>query len=282
MIANGLRGDRFSSSGTFCKGWILGTVTRGTAKYTGWVQRGGLTGSPKTSERNCRRAVPFRDRIGHVNAPFRSITFRISKELKFKKTKRSKKRTVKSVGAWGVTGSTSQVNLRLAGGELAPDCGLHMNYVPGVGLSDPVGPLAKRLFKKGDMSSVTKKIGYRYTTTDGAFALVSVPTGFQAKAKGGRGTRSVGLWAFVKRDCVQDLKVRNPDAKANRVYQTEIRICNAILPSVAVKRFNRLRTRAARLAAVEPCELPNKTSKPGMPDADEETDGWNIGSLRLP
>ena len=80
---------------------------------------------------------------------------------------------------------------------------------------------------------------------------------------------------------LEPLNVRNPDAKSNRVYQTEIRICNDILPSVAVKRFNRLRTRAKRLASVKPCELPKGKSMLGMPTvADHPANGWDIGSLR--
>lgn len=270
VIANGLKGDRFQSSGKHCKGWYFGTVTRrgSGAKHTGWVQKGGLRGSPRASVRTCGKSlIDFRERIGFVNAPFRSITFR-------------------KAGKWSTTGSASQAHIRLDGYDpakgvdaatIAAGCELYLNREPGAAPTDQIqGPIEDLVFKSNDQRTAKRTIGYRYTTTDGAYALVSIKSGFGDK---------VGLWAFVRRDCVEALRVRPVKAGArrstvNRVYQTEIRICNRLKPSAAVKLFNK-RKRARRLSAIKPCELPDgATRKAGDPKPDSDRDGWRIGSLR--
>jgi len=273
VLANGLRGDPFESSGVYCEGWVLGTVSRGPRRFEGWVQTSALSRKPRRSVRGCRDSVKFRDRIAFVNAPFRSITWQRSKKLK----------GVSGTGGWGTTGSASQSRLRRAGNAVAPDCTLNMNYDPGAAaggrLQDPVTPeLAKRLFKRPELSRPTGLIGYRYTTPAGDAALVSVKTGFK---KGPHGGKNVGLWGFVKRDCVVPVKTYSPKSKANVIYQTEIRICDKIRPSRAVARFNKRKKRSDRLASVKPCELPNSKTKPGKPSPDSAASGWLIGTLRL-
>jgi hypothetical protein len=241
---------------------VLGTVTRGSRHFRGWVQASALTRNPRRSRRGCRDSVEFRNRIAFVNAPFHSITW------------------LRSNNRWGKTGSASQSRLRRAGSAVAPDCTLHMNYDPGAAagarLQDPVTPeLEKKLFKRPAFARTTERIGYRYTTPAGDAALVSVKTGF----KKGRERKNVGLWGFVKRDCVVPNKTYSPSSRANVIYQTEIRICDR--PGDAVKRFNRRKKRLQRLRSVAPCKLPNSATKPGDPHPDSAAHGWRVGTLRL-
>lgn len=271
VIANGLRGDRFESSGKHCKGWYFGTITRDTgAKHTGWVQKAGLRGTPKASQRTCGQSLlDFRERIGFVNAPFRSVTFRRS-------------------GVWDTTGSASMAYLRLNGPEPdlgdapASDCQLFMNYEDGTP-SDPVqGRIERLVFKSGSVKpTAAQTIGYRYTTADGNYALISVKF-----SSGGE----VGVWMFVKRSCVVPRNFRRstgtgkngqplPRSKVNTVYQTEIRICNGPRPSKAVVTLNK-GPKNRRIRKVKPCELPNDKTTPGAPKPESRRDGWEIGSFR--
>jgi hypothetical protein len=271
VLANGLHGDRFTSAGVYCKGWVRGTIDRGGRPFHGWIQTSALTRKPKRTKRDCNAPVRFDDRIAFVNAPFRSITWLRSMKLKGKK----------GSGGWATTGAASQARLRRdpATGAVAGDCGVYMNYVPGAGLQDQVTPtMAAKLFKRPEMSRPTEIIGYRYTTPGGDAALVSLKTGFK---KGPHGGKNVGLWGFVKRDCVVPLKTYSARSHVSQIYQTEIRICDAIRPSRAVARFNARKKSSSRLKAVAPCKLPNAATKPGKPAPDSPASGWRVGTLRL-
>jgi len=257
IVANGLRGDRFTPGRGSCKGYAYGTITRGgtNVKHTGWVQVAGLSRRPRVRG-GCGRVLPYGDRIGFVNAPSRSVTYR-------RKTR-----------AWTTTGSASSA-------YLTAGCQLHMNYTPGVGLQDPVtGPVQQWVFKNGDNSSLGKTIGYRYTTADGQAALVTTKSGYVSISKKGK-RREVGLWGFVSRGCVVPTKTRG--GTANTVYQPEIRICDGrVLPSRAVKTLNRggKKQRSKRIRRVSPCRMANKPSNPGRPKPDNLRDGWNFGKVR--
>ena len=243
VLANGLRGDPFESSGVYCEGWVLGTVSRGPRRFEGWVQTSALSRKPRRSVRGCRDSVKFRDRIAFVNAPFRSITWQRSKELK----------GVSGKGGWGTTGSASQSRLRRAGNAVAAARSTR-DYVPGAAagarLQDPVTPtLANRLFKRPELSRPTGLIGYRYTTPAGDAALVSVKTGFK---KGPHGGKNVGLWGFVKRDCV----VPGPQPRGEPTSSIRPRSASATRSG----RHGRWRgSTSARSAATDshhkPCEL---------------------------
>lgn len=252
IVANGLRGDTFTPAGDSCEGWYYGTIRRrgSRAKHVGWVQGAGLSRFPRGTRRNCARAFPYRARIGFVNAPFRSITFRTSKQK------------------WTKTGSASQA-------YLTSRCPLYMNYDSSRGATDLVtGAIQRLVFKNGDDSARNDIIGYRYTTPDDAFALVSVKSGFRS------GGRKVGMWAYAPRSCVQPLSSKGA-SKVNRIYQTEIRICDGVKPTEAARRMNRSR-RADRIMRVKPCRLPNSATRPGRPRPDHPASGWNIGVLRTP
>ena len=169
VLANGIHGDPFESSGIYCKGWVRGVIKRDNRSYEGWIQTSALNRKPRRSKRDCQAPVRFDDRIAFVNAPFRSISWR------------------RSTNRWGTTGAASQARLRRVGGAVAPECGLYMNYDPGGGLRDPVTPaLAERLFKSPELSRPISVIGYRYTTPSRDAALVSVKTGFKKGPKGAR------------------------------------------------------------------------------------------------
>lgn len=286
VIATGLRDDVFRPTNSSCKGWYYGTMIRMTngkptgARYTGWVQGAGLSRTPRNTKGDCRRTFPFASRIGFVNAPFRSVSFR-------KRPATPKNKMPKPM--WYTTGFPSKAFLKLDKQQnLDPDCTLSLNYVPGVGLLDPVeGDIANKVFKGGDVNRATFMIGYRYTTTDGNFALISVKSGFMArdKAKKGRPAkkRDVGVWAFVKRACVIPLHARasKTDGKVPEpryIYEREIRICNRVKPSIAVKTLNRPPASERRLRE-KPCRLPNPGTQAKNPQPEGDVNGWITGPI---
>lgn len=273
VIANGLEGDRFDASGVYCKGWVLGTVDRDSRPFTGWVQRSAFRPLPRRSKRDCHAPVKFDDRIGWVNAPFHSITW------------------LSGRGKWSTTGSASQSRLRRQGNAVAPDCGLYMNYntaVQGAArFQDPVTPaLAKNLFTRPEQAQTKDIIGYRYTSPGGDAALVSVKTGFKKTmivkrhGKKHKVTKNVGLWSFVKRDCVVPLSAYSPKPDASRIlYMPQIRVCKH--PSDAVKKFNKRKPRSKRLHSVAPCRYANSRTSIKKPVPDHPQHGWLIGDPRL-
>ena len=245
----------------------------------------------RRTKRDCNATVRYDDRIGFVNAPFRSVTFRRTKEIR-----RGKKRKIYR-GNWTATGSASEVRLARNPQDedlLAPGCStLYMNYVPAEPpenrFQDPVtGKRAKELFLKGNRSPMKEKVGYRYTTAgDRDAAMVSVPTGFMRVPRRRPGARPpepkpVSLWAFVKRDCVRTPRETNPASKITSLYFSEIRICDGLKPSDAVKKLNQSTSRAKRFVAIKPCRLPNAATQPGQSRPDHPEDGWNVGSVRRP
>lgn len=254
IIANGLREDTFKAGRGACEGWVYGTITRKDTKvrHSGWVQAAGLSPRPK-GKGGCGRVVPYGKRVGFVNAPSRSVTYRAKAR------------------AWTTTGAPSTAYLQYQ----QPGCALHMNYTPGVGLQDPVtGPVQATVFKNGDNSSLAHTIGYRYTTADGAAALISAKSGFRS------GKKKLGLWGFVARRCVVPTDTRG--GSAAWVYQREIRICDrGVLPSKALRTLNSKKARSKRIRRVSPCRVPNKpANKPGNPSPDSRRDGWRFGKLR--
>ena len=217
VAANALRGDRFTSLGSHCFSsrtrrardvwWYFGTVRRGNRDLKGWVQGNGLSHLPRGTRSACGRTLAVGPRVGAINAPFRSITYRTS------------------MNAWRFTGSATQAVLQTQDGSprLAAGCQLYMNY-DGDSPADKITPeLAQSLFKDGDLRTALGKIGYRYTTPNGRFALISVPTGRTTRIDGR--TKSTGLWAFVRRRCVLPTVARDPDSTFRRIYFTSIRVC---------------------------------------------------------
>lgn len=151
VLANAVKGDPAEVQG-YCGGWVRVRVTPRHAMATpvGWVMRGhlakasqagGLDGVPERCGEDGDR---WRDWVGAINAPFRSL------------------RLVD--GAWRRITFGTGVHL-----AQTPECVLSLNYV-----RDPNGPDrvdAAQAVPGLDMS----KVSYRYVTTDGAVALVSAP-----------------------------------------------------------------------------------------------------------
>lgn len=254
VVANALRGDTFSPRGSHCFSsrtrrardvwWYFGTVRRGNRNLTGWVQGTGLSHLPRGTSSACGRTLAVGPRVGAINAPFRSITYRTSKK------------------AWRSTGSPTEAVLKTEGDplRLAAGCDLYMNY-DGDSPADEITPaLARRLFESGDLRTALGTIGYRYTTPNGRFALVSVPTGRTARVKGR--TKSTGLWAFVRRECVLPKSARDPDSRFRRIYFTSIRVCANVRRDI--KKMNGPDDES-------PCQRVARAQNPN--------DGWRPGSL---
>ncbi len=136
----------------YCGDWVRINVRPSHAMSTpiGWVlrshltkasQAGGLDGVPKRCGSDATR---WRDWVGAINAPFRSLR--------------------KVDGAWRRITFGTGVNL-----AQTPDCVLSLNYTRNASAPDVVDP-AQRV-PGLDMS----KVSFRYVTTDGSIALVSAP-----------------------------------------------------------------------------------------------------------
>jgi hypothetical protein len=151
VLANAAAGDRAELQG-YCGEWVRVRVSPDHAMATpvGWVMRGhlrnaskpgGLDGVPKRCGTDGDR---WRDWVGAINAPFRSL------------------RQVD--GKWRRITFGTGVNL-----APTPECVLSLNYV-----RDPNGP--DRIDDAQRVPGLdTTKVSYRYVTTDGAVALVSAP-----------------------------------------------------------------------------------------------------------
>lgn len=151
VLANARAGDRAEVQ-AYCGEWVRINVTPGHVMPTpiGWVlrshltkagQSGGLDGVP---ERCGEDATRWRDWVGAINAPFRSLR-RVD-------------------GLWRRITFGTGVNL-----AATPECVISLNYTRHSSAPDVVDP-AQRV-PGLDMS----KVSYRYVTTDGAVALVSAP-----------------------------------------------------------------------------------------------------------
>jgi hypothetical protein len=151
VLANARDGDSAEVT-AYCGEWVRVRVRPPHAMSTpvGWVLRGHLT---KASRPNGLDGVPrrcgadgerWRDWVGAINAPFRSL------------------RQVD--GRWRRI--TFGTGVALAA---APECVPSLNYTRHAGAPDVVDP-AQRV-PGLDLT----KVSYRYVTTDGAVALVSAP-----------------------------------------------------------------------------------------------------------
>jgi hypothetical protein len=151
VLANARAGDPAEVQ-AYCGDWVRINVTPGHAMSTpiGWVlrshltkasQSGGLDGVPERCGTDGDR---WRDWVGAINAPFRSLR--------------------KVDGAWRRITFGTGVNL-----AQTPDCVPSLNYTRNASTPDAVDP-AQRV-PGLDMS----KVSFRYVTTDGAVALVSAP-----------------------------------------------------------------------------------------------------------
>ena len=149
VLANARAGDPADVT-AYCGDWVRVRVNPSHAMSTpvGWVLRshltkasrpGGLDGVP---ERCGEDATRWRDWVGAINAPFRSL------------------RQVD--GKWRRITFGTGVNL-----GATPDCVLSLNYTRHENAPDAIDP-AQRV-PGLDMN----KVSYRYVTTDGAIALVS-------------------------------------------------------------------------------------------------------------
>ena len=258
VVANALRGDKFSPRGSHCftsrtrrarkVWWYFGDVRRGKRNLTGWVQGTGLSHLPSGTSKACGRTLAVGPHIGATNAPFRSITYRASKK------------------AWRSTGSPTQAVLKTEGKRLAAGCDLYMNY-NGNSPADEITPtLAEKLFEKNDENDYLRTargtIGYRYTTPNGRFALVSIPTGRTERVKGRTKPKPTGLWAFVRRGCVLPKSARDPNSRFRRIYFTSIRVCAKV--SRDIKKMDGPNDES-------PCR---RVARAKNPD-----DGWRPGSL---
>ena len=151
VLANARAGDPAEVQ-AYCGEWVRVNVTPGHAMSTpiGWVlrshltkasQSGGLDGVPERCGTDGDR---WRDWVGAINAPFRSLR--------------------KVDGAWRRITFGTGVNL-----AQTPECVPSLNYTRNATAPDAVDP-AQRV-PGLDMS----KVSFRYVTTDGAIALVSAP-----------------------------------------------------------------------------------------------------------
>jgi hypothetical protein len=151
VLANAAAGDPAEVT-AYCGDWVRVRLTPRHAMATpvGWVLRGHLTrasrpgGLDGVPERCGTDGDRWRDWVGAINAPFRSL------------------RQVD--GAWRRIVFGTGVTL-----AATPDCVPSMNYVRHSNAPDAVDP-AQRVTGL-DLS----KVSYRYVTTDGAIALVSAP-----------------------------------------------------------------------------------------------------------
>ncbi len=151
VLANAAAGDPAEIQG-YCGEWVRVRLTPRHAMATpvGWVMRGHLTKASKPGgldgvpERCGADGDRWRDWVGAINAPFRSL------------------RQVD--GKWRRITFGTGVNL-----AVTPECVLSLNYV-----RDPSGPDRIDGTQRVPGLDMTK-VSYRYVTTDGAIALVSAP-----------------------------------------------------------------------------------------------------------
>ena len=151
VLANAAAGDPAEVT-AYCGDWVRIRVSPGHAMSTpvGWVLRGHLTKASKPGgldgvpERCGTDADRWRDWVGAINAPFRSL------------------RQVD--GLWRRITFGTGVNL-----AATPECVPAMNYVRVDNGPDRVD--TAQLVPGLDMA----KVSYRYVTTDGAIALISAP-----------------------------------------------------------------------------------------------------------
>jgi hypothetical protein len=151
VLSNARAGD-LAEVQAYCGDWVRINVSPSHAMSTpiGWVlrshltkasQSGGLDGVP---ERCGTDETRWRDWVGAINAPFRSLR--------------------KVDGAWRRITFGTGVNL-----AQTPDCVPSLNYTRNSTTPDVVDP-AQRVSGL-DMT----KVSFRYVTTDGSVALVSAP-----------------------------------------------------------------------------------------------------------
>lgn len=151
VLANAREGDP-AKVRAYCGEWVRIAVTPRHAMSTpvGWVLRGHLTrasrpgGLAGVPERCGTDQARWRDWVGAINAPFRSL-----REVD---------------GRWRRITFGTGVHL-----AATPDCVLSLNYTRHSAAPDVVDP-AQRV-PGLDMS----KVSFRYLTTDGSIALVSAP-----------------------------------------------------------------------------------------------------------
>ncbi|MBB4906539.1 hypothetical protein [Actinophytocola algeriensis] len=149
VLANAAKGDRADVQG-YCGEWVRVRVTpdHAMATTTGWVMRGHLTRASQSGgldgvpERCGDDTERWRDWVGAINAPFRSLRL--------------------------VDGKWRRITFG-TGVHLAAGCVLSLNYTRVPDGPDRVDPA--QAVPGLDMS----KVSYRYVTTDGAVALVSAP-----------------------------------------------------------------------------------------------------------
>ncbi|HEY0451593.1 hypothetical protein [Actinophytocola sp.] len=151
VLANARAGDPAEVT-AYCGDWVRVRVTPNHAMSTpvGWVLRGQLTNASKPGgldgvpERCGTDETRWRDWVGAINAPFRSLR--------------------KVDGAWRRITFGTGVNL-----AQTPDCVPSLNYTRNPTTPDVIDP-AQRV-PGLDMT----RVSFRYVTTDGAIALVSAP-----------------------------------------------------------------------------------------------------------
>lgn len=149
VLANAARGDRADVQG-YCGEWVRVRVTpdHTMATTTGWVMRGHLTRASQSGglagvpERCGDDAERWRDWVGAINAPFRSLRL--------------------------VDGKWRRITFG-TGVNLAAGCVPSLNYTRVSDGPDRVDPA--QAVPGLDLT----KVSYRYVTTDGAVALVSAP-----------------------------------------------------------------------------------------------------------
>ncbi|MGH3879719.1 MAG: hypothetical protein ACRDSK_22050 [Actinophytocola sp.] len=151
VLANARDGDPAEVQ-AYCGEWVRVNVSPRHAMSTpiGWVLRGHLTNASKPGgldgvpERSGEDEIRWRDWVGAINAPFRSLR--------------------KVDGQWRRITFGTGVHL-----AQTPDCVPSLNYTRNSSAPDVVDP-AQRV-PGLDMA----KVSYRYVTTDGSIALVSAP-----------------------------------------------------------------------------------------------------------
>lgn len=172
VLANALPGDRLELQG-HCDGWVRVNVQTTHAMPTtiGWVERGSLTNAsqpggvdnlPSACSRLGEDSTRWRDWVGAINAPFRSLRYT------------------------SANGSTGWRRITFGTGVgIAAGCTPSYNYTRSAGADfvDP-GQAATGL----DLGNAS----YRYVTQDGAVALISAP----------RPGDSFGQWVFVPSNCL--------------------------------------------------------------------------------
>lgn len=151
VLANAAKGDPAEVQG-YCGEWVRVRLSprHAMATPTGWVMRGHLTkasrpgGLDGVPERCGTDGDRWRDWVGAINAPFRSL------------------RQVD--GKWRRITFGTGVHL-----AATPECVPSLNYV-----REPSGPDRVDDAQRVPGLDMTK-VSYRYVTTDGAVALVSAP-----------------------------------------------------------------------------------------------------------